>query len=87
MACSKGKDSIIHGIQALQQYEIIVSPSCDGIITEFENYAWKKDKMTNEYTNVPIDSFNHYLDALRYSLQVINNPPKLKSINKASLGL
>ena len=65
----KGADSIIHGIQKLQQYKIIVHPDCEGIITEFQNYAWQKDKQSGEYINKPIDAFNHYIDALRYSLQ------------------
>lgn len=78
--CSKGKDSILHGIQQLQNYEIIVHPSCAGIITEFENYSWQKDKQSGEYTNKPIDDFNHYIDALRYSLQCIKT--KLKSFDK-----
>ena len=65
----KGADSIIHGIQKLQQYEIIIHPDCEGIITEFQNYAWQKDKQSGEYINKPIDAFNHYIDALRYSLQ------------------
>lgn len=78
--CKKGKDSIIHGIQKLQQYEIIVHPDCGGIITEFQNYAWKKDKKTDEYINEPIDEFNHYIDALRYSLQAIAT--KLKTLDK-----
>ena len=79
-ACKKGPDSIIHGIQKLQNYEIIIHPSCVGIITEFENYTWQKDKKTDEYINKPIDDFNHYLDALRYSLQCVAT--KLKSIDK-----
>ena len=79
-ACKKGPDSIIHGIQKLQNYEIIIHPSCVGIITEFENYTWQKDKKTDEYINKPIDDFNHYIDALRYSLQCIAT--KLKSIDK-----
>ena len=79
-ACSKGKDSILHGIQKLQQYELIVHPDCDGIITELQNYAWKKDKKTDEYINEPIDEFNHYIDALRYSLQC--NATKLKTLDK-----
>lgn len=79
-ACKKGPDSIIHGIQQLQNYEIIIHPSCVGVITEFENYTWQKDKKTDEYINKPIDSFNHYLDALRYSLQCVAT--KLKSIDK-----
>ena len=77
---TKGPDSIIHGIQKLQNYEIIVHPSCQGIITEFENYSWQKDKSTGEYINKPIDSFNHYCDALRYSLQCAST--KLKTLSK-----
>ena len=86
-ACDKGKDSIVHGIQKLQQYEIIVHTSCTGIITEFENYTWQKDKTTNEYINKPIDAFNHYIDALRYSIQLVDNSNKLKTFNKSILGL
>ena len=67
----KGPDSILHGIQKLQEYEIIVHPSCQEVITEFENYSWQKDKKTGEYINKPIDQFNHCMDALRYSLQCV----------------
>ena len=79
-ACKKGKDSILHGIQQLQQYEIIVHPNCRGIITEFENYTWQKDRQSGEYINKPIDDFNHYIDALRYSLQCVK--AKLKTLDK-----
>lgn len=82
----KGKDSIIHGIQKLQNYKIIVHPTCEKLITEFENYSWKKDKQSGEYINQPIDEFNHFIDALRYSLQCIKTN-KIKTINKAALGL
>lgn len=85
--CVKGPDSIIHGIQKLQNYELIVHPSCEGIITEFQNYSWKKDKATGEYINTPIDDFNHYIDALRYSLQCVDNTRKIQTINKLALGL
>ena len=85
-ACEKGNDSILHGIQKLQQYEIIIHPSCAGILTEFENYSWQKDKKTNEYINKPIDDFNHYIDALRYSMQVMKQT-KLKTFNKDLLSL
>ena len=77
---TKGKDSIIHGIQKLQNYEIIVHPSCGGLIEEFENYTWEKDKNTGIFLNKPIDSYNHYIDALRYSLQCVTQ--KLKTMNK-----
>ena len=79
-ACKKGPDSIIHGIQKLQNYEIIIHPTCQGVITEFENYTWQKDKNTDTFINKPIDDFNHYIDALRYSLQCYGT--QLKSISK-----
>lgn len=85
--CVKGPDSIIHGIQKLQNYEIIVHPSCTGIITELENYSWTKDRKTGEYINKPIDSFNHYLDSLRYSLQCVDKAQKLKTLSKSALSL
>lgn len=78
--CTKGKDSIMHGIQKLQNYEIIIHPSCEGVITEFENYTFEKDKASGEYINKPIDEFNHYIDALRYSLQSVG--AKLKALDK-----
>ena len=84
--CVKGPDSIIHGIQKLQQYEIIVHPNCGELITEFENYSWQKDK-NGEYINKPIDQFNHYCDALRYSLQCVDKAQKLKTMSKSSFGL
>ena len=78
--CTKGADSILHGIQKLQNYQIIIHPSCTGIITEFENYTYQKDKNTGLYINKPIDDFNHYIDALRYSLQCVGT--KLKALDK-----
>lgn len=64
---TKGKDSIINGINLLQQYEIIILPSLTWIIEEFKNYTWKKGK-DGEYINIPIDKYNHSLDSLRYGI-------------------
>ena len=80
--CVKGQGSILQGIQKLQQYELIISPSCTHIIEELENYSWKKDKQTNEYINEPIDSWNHYLDALRYSIQCVDARNPLTTMKK-----
>lgn len=76
---TKGPDSVLYGIQKLQNYTIIVHPDCQGLITEFENYAWtKKD---GEYINKPLSNgFDHYIDSLRYSLQCAAT--KLKTLNK-----
>ena len=68
---TKGRDSIINGIQIIQQYKIIVSPTCKMFAEELRNYTWIKDKKTNEYINKPIDKYNHGLDAFRYSVSDI----------------
>lgn len=85
--CTKGADSILFGIQKLQQYELIVHPSCQEIITELENYSWQKDKKSGEYVNKPVDNFNHYLDSIRYSIQILDTNNKLKTLDKSILNL
>ena len=67
-ATQKGKDSIIHGIQWIHQYRLVVDERCYKVIEELENYTWKKDKKTGEYINEPVDTFNHTIDAIRYGL-------------------
>lgn len=86
-AATKGQGSVLQGIQKLQQYRIIVSPKCSNLKIELENYSWKKDKASGEYTNEPCDDYNHCIDALRYSLQCVENKRKLETLSKAALGL
>ena len=64
----KGKDSIKNGIQWIQDLEIIVHPRCVNFLTEISNYTWSKDKF-GKALNVPIDNFNHLMDAMRYGLE------------------
>ena len=84
---AKGQGSVLQGIQKLQQLDIVVDPHCEHVITELQNYAWKKDRATGEYINEPIDEFNHCIDALRYSLQCIDKYKRLTSVSKSILGL
>lgn len=83
----KGKDSVLNGIQFLNQFKIYVHPSCTNTLEELENYCWDKDKQTNEYTNKPVDNFNHILDALRYAVEELSRGWKIKSLNKNMFGL
>lgn len=64
----KGKDSIMNGIQLIQQYQIIVHSDCTQIQEELRNYTFVKDRQTKEYINKAIDKYNHGLDAFRYSV-------------------
>lgn len=80
--CVKGKGSVLQGIQKLQQYEIVVHPDCVNVLEELENYAWKKDKQTNEYINEPAEGYDHYMDSLRYSLQCLDARTQLTTMKK-----
>ena len=68
----KGKDSIVQGISFMQQYHLVVDDRCVKTIEELENYTYKKDRQTGEYTNEPVDAYNHEIDAIRYALNEIN---------------
>lgn len=67
-AAKKGKDSIMNGIQFIQDYEIIIHPKCVNFLTEISNYTWDKDKFGNAI-NKPVDDFNHLMDAMRYAVE------------------
>ncbi|UUV26089.1 MULTISPECIES: PBSX family phage terminase large subunit [Lysinibacillus] len=64
----KGPDSINNGIQTIQDYKIIIHPSCVNFLTEITNYTWDQDKFGKKL-NKPVDDFNHLMDAMRYALE------------------
>lgn len=71
--CRKGKDSLLNGIQYIQNYHIIIHPKCVNFITEISNYAWEtKD---GKQTDRPIDDFNHLMDAMRYGMEDLITGP------------
>ena len=70
----KPPGSVNAGIQKLQDFRIIVHPSCTNTIVELSNYVWQVDNKTGKTLNDPIDDFNHLMDALRYALHKVNNP-------------
>jgi phage terminase large subunit len=61
----KGADSIMFGINLLKGYSINVHSSSKNLIKELEQYKWKVDR-NGDSLNVPIDGYNHAIDALRY---------------------
>lgn len=67
-AAKKGPDSIMAGVTLIQDYTIIIHPSCVSFITEISNYTWATDKFDNKI-NKPVDDFNHLMDAMRYAME------------------
>jgi len=68
--CKKGKDSILYGIQWLQQHQIVVDTRCTHFKNEIQQYKWKEDKSGNALSK-PEDRNNHLIDALRYAYSEI----------------
>lgn len=63
----KGKDSVNHGIQLLQNYEIIVhAKNCPEFAKEIQNYCWAKDR-DGRPTDKPDHEFSHGMDSMRYA--------------------
>lgn len=82
----KGKDSILNGIQWIQDLKIIIHPRCNNFLTEISNYQWDKDKF-GKTLNRPIDDFNHLLDAMRYALEDDIQSKTINVRSRSILGL
>lgn len=54
------------GIRVVNRYKKHYTARSLGTIDENRKYRYAKDKKTDEYTNDPIDNFNHAKDAERY---------------------
>lgn len=70
VGAEKGKGSVEDGIQFLRGFEkIYIHKRCPGSKKDFENYRWKRDRITDEILAIPIDKSNHSPDAIRYALE------------------
>ena len=61
----KRKGSILAGISLMQDHQIIIDNDSVNLIREFNNYTWKLNGA------IPIDKFNHGIDASRYAIQYL----------------
>jgi len=64
----KGKDSIEAGIALMKQYKINIVGASPNLRKETKSYKYQEAKpgMQLEFTNKPIDAWNHAIDAARY---------------------
>ena len=74
----KGKDSIVYGINLMNQIDLYVTSTSVNLIHELQSYIWIKDREGNTI-NKPIDNYNHCIDAARYAItSQLGNPNKGK---------
>ena len=68
--CKKGAGSIVYGINLIKDYDVVVDPNSKELIQELNNYQWLSKKGKD---GVPMDTFNHLIDAWRYAATYLNN--------------
>ena len=64
----KGKDSVLFGIQWLQQQTIVIDKNCINHRNEIMQYKWQEDK-DGKAMRKPVETNNHLIDALRYAYE------------------
>lgn len=69
----KGKDSVNHGIQLIQNYQIVVHPRCVEFKKEIDNYCWAKST-DGKPTDKPDHEFSHGMDSMRYAVTKVLMP-------------
>lgn len=70
----KGKDSVNHGIQLIQNYKIIVhDKNCPEFKKEIQNYCWETGK-DGKPTDKPDHEFSHGMDSMRYGVSKVLLP-------------
>ena len=65
---TKGRDSVVQGIAYVKDQKISVTKRSVNGIKEYRNYLWQTDR-DGRILNVPIDMWNHFLDATRYGFE------------------
>jgi len=69
--CKKGADSIQSGIQKMQSMDIFIHSDSLDLINELNHYHYvEKINSLGERKIVPIDMYNHGIDACRYSISL-----------------
>ncbi len=64
---SKGRGSILAGIDAVARNRIVISPVCRNFIGEIRGYVWDTDSGGNA-VNRPRGKNDHLMDAMRYAV-------------------
>lgn len=70
IGATKGRGSVNHGIDLMQEQRISVTKQSVNLIKEYRNYMWATDKL-GKSLNTPEDVNNHALDSARYAIQSI----------------
>ena len=73
----KGIDSVAHGIDFIQDFEIVVHPRCVNFVREIGNYVWGVDRAGTVNNKPDPNQEDHLMDAMRYALEGARKPSQL----------
>ena len=77
----KWKGSVEDGVEFIRSFKMVyIHTRCLETAGEFVRYSYRVDRLTEDVLPIIVDAHNHYIDALRYSLQ-----PMIKQLGKPKL--
>lgn len=65
------KEMIVDDIREIKKYLLVITPRSKNVKTELNNYVWNDKK-----ASIPIDKFNHAMDAMRYGFRRLVLPKR-----------
>lgn len=68
VGAEKGRDSVLHGIQLMQQHKFSVTSRSKNLWEEYSRYMWDRDK-EGRWLQRPESGADHGLDGVRYIMQ------------------
>lgn len=71
VGCKKGKDSVLAGIQLVQDQPISVTRHSHNILDEQRNYVWWVDKNGKTLNMEDPGCANHHMSGIRYALETL----------------
>ena len=80
-SCPPVDNAIFDGLQRVQnrlgvagdgRARLLVAPSCENTIREFESYCWKQGVNGRDPADLPVKQFDHAMDALRYGVAYLD---------------
>lgn len=77
IACNKGPNSVLEGIEWLQDRTIYIDASCIGTINEIQSYQWEKDKKSGLRMPKPVKTSDDAMDSIRYGAQKFKTKSRL----------
>ena len=70
IGAKKGKGSVEDGVEFIKSFDrVIIHSDCPNVLREFRLYSYKIDRLSGDILPIIVDNHNHYIDALRYSLE------------------